>query len=112
MLLKARFVRKNGMYTECTVSGHDAAEEDAEYSVLCAAVSSAMQLVCNTLTECFCVPEDAVQVQAASGAQNQITIRLSSPDKVQSEILHGLLLHFSLLSEDAGNRMQVTVTEA
>ena len=110
MRILAEFVRSGGLYTACTVSGHDAAG-DGDYSVLCAAVSSAMQLTCNTLTECFGVPEDAVTVEANDSAQNHITVRLQNPDKTRSEILHGLLLHFQLLAEDAGNRMSVRVRE-
>jgi uncharacterized protein YsxB (DUF464 family) len=98
MRLKADFVRKNGCFVGCSVTGHAPADADTGISVLCAAVSSAMQLTCNTLTECFGVPEDAVQVEAAENAQNHITIRLPQPDPVQSEILHGLLLHFQMLA--------------
>ena len=111
MLLKASFVRENGLYTGCSISGHIETAPNAEYSVLCAAVSSAVQLTCNTLTECFGVPDEAVRVSADSGAQNNITLRLPEPDRVQSEILHGLLLHLTLLSEDAGDLMEVTVSE-
>lgn len=80
--------------------------------MLCAAVSSAMQLTCNTLTECFGVPADAVTVSAASGAQNRISVRLEHPDSTQSEILHGLLLHFTLLAEDSDGSFTVTEQQA
>ena len=112
MRLNAEFVRRGGLYTACTVRGHAPAENDAEYSVLCAAVSSAVQLTCNTLTECFGVPQKAVTVAAEKGAQNRISVRLQEPDSTQSEILHGLLLHLQLLAEDAGDSLSVTVRDA
>ena len=111
MRLIAEFVRSSGKITACTVKGHAPAAEEAEYSVLCAAVSSAMQLACNTLTECFGVPEDAVSVNAAEGAQNQISVRLHNPDSTQSGILQGLLIHFKLLAEDSGGAFTVRVRE-
>lgn len=110
MRLKANFVRRDGLFAACSVSGHDPVAADKDYSILCAAVSSAMQLTCNTLTECFGVPDEAVTVTAADTAQNQIAVRLPSPDKVQSELLHGLLLHLQLLAEGAGGALTVTVT--
>ena len=109
MQIKADFVLEHGLYTGFTVSGHDEAEE-AGYSVLCAAVSSAVELTCNTLTECFGVPEMAVQVHPQKNAQNQITVRLPEPDPVQSKLIQGLLLHLKLLSEDSGGALRVTVS--
>ena len=54
MKLHASFTQKNGMLISCTVKGHaDYTEEDPSGQILCAAVSSAVQLTCNTLTECF-----------------------------------------------------------
>jgi len=110
-MLNAHFVRKDGLLTECTVSGHDTYTEDTGYSVLCAAVSSAVQLTSALLCDCFGAPEQCVQVHAAKNAQNQIRIRLSEPDPVHSNILIGLLLHFKALAEDAEGNFRVTVTE-
>lgn len=111
MLLKAHFVRRNGMLCGCTVSGHDAVSEDTGFSVLCAAVSSAVQLTSALLVDCFGAPEDCVAVRPADDAQNQITVRLSQPDPVYSNILKGLLLHFQALSEDFPGAFRVTVSD-
>ena len=110
MQIKADFVLKHGLYTGFTVSGHDSAAEDTGISVLCAAVSSAVELTCNTLTEYFGVPADAVQVHPKKNAQNQIAVRLPEPDPVQSKLIQGLLLHLKLLSEDSGGALRVTVS--
>ena len=59
-MLNAHFVRKDGLLTECTVSGHDTYTEDTGYSVLCAAVSSAVQLTSALLGDCFGAPEQCV----------------------------------------------------
>ena len=110
MQIKADFVRKHGLFSGFSVSGHDVAAEDTGISVLCAAVSSAVQLTCNTLTECFGVPADAVQEFQAKNAQNQIAVRLPEPDPVQSKLIEGLLLHLNLLSEESGGALRVTVS--
>lgn len=115
MKINVQFFRSAGLYTGFAVSGHDAADinpdTDADFSVLCAAVSSAVQLTCNTLTECFRVPQEAVSVRPAENMLNQIALRLERPDPVQSEIIHGLLIHMQLLSEDFGSRISVKTHE-
>ena len=109
-MLKAHFMRHNGMLISCTVSGHDAYTEDTGYSVLCAAVSSAVQLTSALLSDCFGAPEDCVTVSPAANEQNQISIRLPEPDPVHSRILNGLLLHFQALAEDSDGAFRVTVS--
>ena len=111
MKLKAVFEQTDGLYTACRVSGHaDYSDNDPSGQILCAAVSSAMQLTCNTLTECF-----GAQVQItehpAEGAENLLAFRLRSPDSVQSELLHGLLIHLQVLAEEYDGMMTVTVRE-
>ena len=110
MKILAHFVCSGDVWCGFTVSGHDQAGSSG-FSVLCAAVSSAVQLTCNTLTECFGVPEDAVQVTPAKGTQNQISLRLQSPDAVQSGIVRGLAVHLQLLSEEYKKGLTVTVSQ-
>lgn len=109
-MLKAHFMRQNGMLISCTVSGHDAFTEDTGYSVLCAAVSSAVQLTTALLSDCFGMPEECVRVSPAPDGKNQISIRLEKPDPVHSNILNGLLLHFQALAEDFAGDFRVTVS--
>ena len=107
MKLKAVFEQTDGLYTACRVSGHaDYSDDDPSGQILCAAVSSAMQLTCNTLTECFHAQAEIMQTPD-SGIQNMLSLRLCKPDSVQSEILHGLLIHFQALSEDFSGLMTV-----
>ena len=111
MKLKAVFEQTDGALTACSVSGHASyTEDDPGGQILCAAVSSAMQLTCNTLTECFHA-DCEIKEQASAGVQNQLSLRLKTPDSVQSEILRGLLIHFQALSEDFDGMMTVTVRQ-
>jgi len=107
MKLKAVFEQNNGVFTACSVTGHAVYSDDNNSGqILCAAVSSAMQLVCNTLTECFHADVE-IRQNPDSDVQNMLSLRLCRPDSVQSEILHGLLIHFEALSEDFSGLMTV-----
>jgi len=100
MQIKVQFFADGDLLTGFTVSGHDEIAEDTGFSVLCAAVSSAVQLTLNTLTEYFGVPESAVRIHQSRGTDNRISLRMKAPGRTQSDILRGLLLHFQQLSED------------
>lgn len=111
MKLHASFTQKNGMLISCTVKGHaDYTEEDLSGQILCAAVSSAVQLTCNTLTECFGAAATITE-QPSESAENTLGFRLDAPDPVQSELLHGLLIHLQALSEDFEGLMTVKVKQ-
>ncbi|MBQ9907175.1 MAG: ribosomal-processing cysteine protease Prp [Oscillospiraceae bacterium] len=111
MKLTASFTQKNGMLISCKVKGHaEYTEEDPRGQILCAAVSSAVQLTCNTLTECFGAAVTVTEQPSAS-AQNTLGFRLDAPDPVQSELLHGLLIHMQALSEDFDGLLTVTLKQ-
>lgn len=97
------------MLIGCAVNGHAAySGDDPSGQILCAAVSSAMQLTCNTLTECFHAAV-AVTAHPDAGAQNRLAFRLEKPDAVQAGILQGLLLHFQVLAEDFDGQLTVKI---
>lgn len=109
MKLRAVFEQQDGLFVSCAVSGHAVYEDDdPSGQILCAAVSSAMQLTCNTLTECFGAKVTVTQ-NPSPNAQNSLAFRLDSPDSVQSELLHGLLIHLQVLAEDYDGMMSVAV---
>ena len=111
MKLNAVFEQQDGLYVSAAVSGHAEYESGSEEGmILCAAVSSAMQLTCNTLTECFGAAVSITE-NPASDAQNLLSFRLDSPDSVQSELLHGLPIHLQALSEDFEGLMTVKVKQ-
>ena len=107
MKLTASFTQKIGMLVGCKVKGHaEYTEEDPGGQILCAAVSSAVQLTCNTLTECFGAAVTITE-QPSATAQNTLGFRLDAPDPVQSELLHGLLIHMQALAEDFDGMLSV-----
>jgi len=110
MQIKVQFREQDGLLTGFSVTGHDAVQGDSDFSVLCAAVSSAVMLTLNTLTEYFGVPETAVEVHPGAGTDNRISLRLQRTSKTQSDILRGLYLHCNALAEDYPGRLIVSKT--
>lgn len=117
-------MRKNGLLTGCTVSGHDVYGDDENFSILCAAVSSAMQLTDGILHDGLGFPADITSVKPSEGAQNKISIRLPQQGEMEmlreehpeltpvlfSNVLNGLLLHFEALAEDFDGQFVVSVS--
>ncbi len=111
-MIRAHFETVGEFFTACTVSGHGGETSRSQKGkILCAAVSSAMQLTCNTLTECFHAEVDIVNTPSEVASRNRLAFRLQKPDAVQSEILHGLLIHFQNLAEDFHGGITVEITE-
>lgn len=110
-MLIADFTLADGQPVACAVSGHaEYTEENPAGQILCASVSSAVQLTCNTLTECFGADVEICE-QPDAGSQNQLSFRLRKPDAVQIQMMQGLLIHFQALSEDFAGLMTVQFRE-
>lgn len=102
-MITAIFSSKQEQLTGFEISGH--AEFD-EYGsdIVCSAVTSAVQMCCNTITEILKMPAD-VQVR-----ENIISLQLQEPKQAQP-MLKGLLLHFETLQKDYKDNIQVKLTE-
>jgi uncharacterized protein YsxB (DUF464 family) len=96
-VIKARFFNKNGEPYGFDIFGHaDFAAKG--YDIVCACVSSAVQMTANTITEVI----KAGALVGKSGGK--ITLRLiSSGEKEKTDaacaVIKGLRLHLSVLSE-------------
>lgn len=89
----------------CKVSGH-AGFADSGNDIVCASVSSAVQLTANTLTEVFHINANVI------ARENSVSIKLaddSSPESVK--ILEGLKLHFNLLKDVYPEFIKINNTE-
>ncbi|MBR1528227.1 MAG: ribosomal-processing cysteine protease Prp [Oscillospiraceae bacterium] len=93
-MIYAVFESENGSLCRCSVKGH-AGFADAGQDIVCAAVSSAVQLTANLITESF-------QEQAdISADDNLIRIILKQPDSGSASLLlEGLFTHLQYISED------------
>lgn len=89
----------------CKISGH-AGFADSGNDIVCASVSSAVQLTANTLTEVFHINADVI------ACENSVSIKLPvdfAPEGVK--ILEGLKLHFDLLKDDYPEFIKINNTE-
>ncbi|WRS27340.1 ribosomal-processing cysteine protease Prp [Oscillospiraceae bacterium MB08-C2-2] len=104
-MIHAAFERQGDQITAVSVSGH-AGYAQAGRDVVCAAVTSAVQLTANALTE-------VLQEKAQVGLEeNLISIRLSEPFSPQATaFMQALYLHLGLLAEDYTKNLRLTVSE-
>ncbi|MGN0592443.1 MAG: ribosomal-processing cysteine protease Prp [Ruminococcus sp.] len=104
-MIRILFFQQNGQPWGCKLSGHAGYAEEGE-DIVCASVSSAVQLTANMLTEIFHINADV------RSDENSVSIRL--PHGCPSEgvkILMGLKLHAELLKEDYPKFIQIKHTE-
>ena len=104
-MIAALFEQSKGSLCSVIVSGH-AGYADYGQDVVCASVTSALQLTANGITEVLKVPAQVVQ------EENSITVRLpKNPGQSAQAFLQALQLHLTLLAEDYPGTIQVTVSE-
>ena len=104
-MIAACFTRIDDRLSAFSLSGH-AGFAQAGKDVVCASVTSAVQLTANTITEILAVKAD-VKV-----FENEICLAL--PEQccaAAHQLLEGLLLHLNLLSEDYPGTIRLTVSE-
>lgn len=104
-MIRAEFFSKAGRLTGFSVSGH-AGYADAGEDIVCAAVSSAVQLTANGITE-------VLGVKARVTAENDtVSLQMDSlPGKDAEAFLKTLRLHLEVLAEDYPKNVKLTCTE-
>lgn len=104
-MIRILFFQQNDRLCGCTLSGHAGYAEEGE-DIVCASVSSAVQLTANMLTEVFHINADVC------ADENSVSIRLPLHSSVEGvKILEGLRLHTELLKEDYPKFIQIKHTE-
>ncbi len=104
-MIQVDFTRSEGKLTGFSLRGH-AGYDDYGKDIVCASVTSAVQLTANAITEVLKVRAD-VQV-----LDNQIRMKL--PEKCPKEafpFMEALLLHLEILTEDYEGTIKVKVSE-
>ena len=102
-MTKAVFTRKNGTLCRCSVKGHAGYAEEGR-DIVCAAVSSAVQLTANLLTETF-------KVEAQVSAKGDtINIRTDGSDTA-AKLLEALAVHLQCISEEFPKQIKLEFTE-
>lgn len=104
-MIQVRFTKSGDTFLKCSISGH-AGYAAYGSDIVCAAVTSAVQLTANTLTE---IMHEPCQVEVL---ENEIRLILmpGAGEKAQ-ELLMGLCQHFGILSEQYPDNIRLTVTK-
>lgn len=91
-MIKASFVKKNGVFSGFSLSGHSGYARCGE-DIVCAAVSSAAMLTVNTVTDFF-------GAEAEAGAEeNKLYLNLIKSSEVSEKLIESFYTHLKILSE-------------
>ncbi len=97
-MIKAEFLRCNGECVAFSISGHAGAGRYGQ-DIVCAAVSSAVMLTCNTITDFLYTPCD-VRSEA-----NKVTLIIKEPEGAMSiaakQVLGSFCKHLQILAEES-----------
>ena len=104
-MIKAEFLTDSRGLKGFRLSGH-AGYADFGEDIVCAAVTSAVQLTANTLTEVLGVKAELKVME------NVITCKLpSDADPIAAKLLEGLKLHLEILAEDYEGTIKLKLSE-
>lgn len=103
-MIKAEFVSCNGALTGFSVSGHAMFAEFGS-DIVCASVSSALQLTANGITEIANKPAD-IKVE-----ENLISLKVLQQGEVVEAFLKAFKLQLEILLEDYPNKIEIITTE-
>lgn len=103
-MITATFFQHAGCFCGFSVTGH-AGYDDAGRDIVCSAVTSAVQMTSNALTEVLGL---CTKVQVDD---NCITVRLEQQSSEAENFLKALLLHLSVIGEDYEDTVQTIVRE-
>ena len=104
-MIRVEFTKSGELLTSFSVSGH-AGYDDYGHDIVCASVTSAVQLTANGITEVLKLP-GKVDVE-----ENLIRVTLPSRQREKGQpSLQALLLHLRLLAQDYEGTIQVNLSE-
>lgn len=106
-MIRAEFFQSSGDLIGCSISGHAETVATGEVDLVCASVSSAVQLTANALTE---ICKDAILLTVED---NRIKMMKETEALSQSgrRFLEALLLHLQLLAEESPKAITIILTE-
>lgn len=103
-MIRAEFSKQGGSLIGFSVKGH-ALFDEYGHDIVCAAVSSAVQLTVNAISEVI------KQKPLIKAEQNHISLKLVKESNQASDFLKALELHISLLAQDYPDSIQITILE-
>lgn len=102
-MIRAAFYKSQGLLTGFAFSGHSGYAE-AGKDIVCAAVSSAVQLTANML-EAFDYDIDV------SEEENELICKVKNSDESSSNMIVSLKLHLESILEEFPKTIKITISE-
>lgn len=102
-MIRAEFYKSEGLLNRFNITGH-AGYADHGSDVVCAAVSSAVQLIVNILEEFDCEPSVTVE-------DDLIDCRITALAQTGSALLEQLVLHLRSVCEEFPKTIKITISE-
>ncbi len=107
-MIKAEFLRYSGALVGFSVSGHAGAGEYGQ-DIVCSAVTSAVMLTANTITD-FLLADADVKI-----GENKVSLELLDSDSAKSttaeQVIASFEKHLEIIAEEAKGTIQITVKE-
>ncbi len=103
-MIIAKFFYKDSKPCGFEIKGHAGYGYEGN-DIVCAGVSSVVEYVCNTITDCFNI-EAEVDVN-----DDKIQLKLPYSDEISEKMLDGLLMHLKFISEDFEGTIKITTLE-
>ena len=101
-MITAVFTRDSGLLTGFTVSGH-AGFASHGHDIVCAAVSAAVEMCCNAVTELAKLPAEVGE------KDGEIRLQLQSPDSVGDLLLRALQLELDTISAQYPRNLRTVI---
>ncbi|MBO5343259.1 MAG: ribosomal-processing cysteine protease Prp [Ruminococcus sp.] len=102
-MIRAEFYDSKGLLNGFSISGHAGYAEKGS-DVVCASVSSAVQLIVNLLNEFDCEPKMNI-------GENIVECKTTSCPNTASAMLEQLKLHFEAILEEFPKTIKITISE-
>ena len=102
-MVRAVFYRNNGKFVGFKISGHTGYAERGK-DIVCAAVSSAVQLTVNLLYEFKTAPRVCT-------CGDSVECRVNGDSDTAARIFKQLMHHFELIIEDYPKTIKITISE-
>ena len=99
-----RMLSSNGKYVGFRVTGHSG-YADAGEDILCASITSAVQMTANGITECVRAKAEITVNDA------DISLKLLDEDKTAQIMLDSFYLHMVALQEQFSSNLKIEISE-
>jgi len=103
-MIRAEFCESKGFLSGFKISGH-AGYADSGQDIVCAAVSSAVSLAANIITDGFYSDAEAYEKDGA------IVLNVDNPDEKTQAVLSMLKMQLEIILEEFPKTIKITISE-